>query len=353
MTIKIAVLGFAHSHVSTYCEEWRKRPEIGIIVAAGYDQDSKRLEKAAHTFGLQPYADLDELLALPDIQAVVIGSETSLHAELVERAAAAGKAIVLQKPIALTIAEADRIVYAVRRFNVPFTMAWQMRVDPQNEQIKKWLDSGELGKVFMVRRRHGLNMGLSADFADSWHVDPASNRDIWADDASHPIDFIHWLLGVPATVTAEIESLYNPRIPMDNGVALFRYAEGPLAEVCCSFTCTGSENTTEIICEKGTIVQNYGDNPSCNAPRPDNAPGLKLFSAATKSWTFSELASPPNHSHRIRGLAVPLAEFLHGRRGPISTAEEGKTSLRMLLACYVSAREGSRVALTDARIARE
>lgn len=348
--VRIAVLGFAHGHVNAYCEEWRKHPEYGVEVVAGWDHDAARLERAAAAFGLQPYSDIRQLLPREDIQAVVIASETSMHAELAELAAAQGKAIVLQKPLALTIAEADRIVAAVNKSGVPFTLAWQMRVDPQNEKMKELLASGQFGQVFMVRRRHGLNVGLNAEFADSWHVSPQHNRDIWADDSAHPIDFLHWLLGVPATITAEVQSLYNPRIPMDNGLAIFRYPSGLLAEAVCSFTCVAAENTTEIVCERGTIVQNFGDAVSCNAPRPEDAPGLKWFAKAAGVWTTSDIASPPNHAYRIRGLAKPLADFLIGIRGPIATAEEGRTSLRMVLATYVSAREGRRVLLDDAAI---
>ena len=75
-----------------------------------------------------------QLLADPGIEAVVVAAETSLHASLVV-AAAAGKKIVLQKPMALTLAEGERIVSAVERAGVPFTLAWQMRVDPQNVQM--------------------------------------------------------------------------------------------------------------------------------------------------------------------------------------------------------------------------
>lgn len=345
----VGVLGFAHGHVSAYCEAW-KQEQHGVRVIAGWDHDAARLDKAKESFGLSPYASPEELLANAEISAVVIGAETSYHADLAVMAAEAGKAIVLQKPMALTMAEADRIVEAVRRCGVPFTMAWQMRADPQNRQMKQWIDSGELGQLFTVRRRHGLPMGLQASFADSWHVDPAANRDIWADDASHPIDLLHYWLGVPESVTAEIASLYNPRIPMDNGVAIFRYPGGPLAEVNCSFTCIAGENTTEIVAEKGTVVQNYGDATSCNVPRPEGAVGLKRYDPGQGRWIASEWDSPPHHRYRISGLAEPLARFLRGEEGPLATAEEGRTSLRMVLACYVSAREGRRVMLDDPAI---
>jgi predicted dehydrogenase len=345
--MKIGILGFAHGHVDAYCAEWRRRPELGIEVAAGWDHDTERLGQAAQRHGVRACADAGEVLGDVEIGAIVIAAETSLHAELVERACAAGKVVVLQKPMALTLAEADRIAAAVDDSGVRFTMAWQMRADPQNVAMKELVDSGQLGRIFMVRRRHGLAACLNPDFARTWHVDPGLNRDIWADDASHPIDFVHWLLGIPQSVMAEMASLFDPRMPMDNGIAVFRYPDGPIAEVCCSFTSAAGENTTEIVGEEGVIIQNYGDGPSCNVPRPDAAVGLKLYRRATAEWTAIDIPTPDNHGARIAGLAEPLAEFLHARRGPIATAEEGRTSLRMVLACYVSSREGRRVRIDD------
>jgi len=350
VSVNLGILGFAHGHVNAYCNRWRERPEMGVRVVAGWDHDAARRDKNCVEYGLRAYADADALLAAPDVQAVIVSAETSLHVNLVERAAAAGKAIVLQKPMALTLPEADRIVSAVQRTAIPFTMAWQMRVDPQNVQIKALMQSGELGQVFMVRRRHGLGVHLWPNFTELWHAKPELNRDIWADDAAHAIDFILWLLGEPETVTAEIVSLRDPRVPMDNGVAVFRYPGGPLAEVSCSFVCPAMENTVEVIAEKGSIVQNYGDVPSCNVPRPADACGLKWYTVANGDWTCSDIPSPTHHGERIAGLAGPLAEFLRGERPPIATAEEGRTALRMTLACYISVREGRRVRLDDPAI---
>ena len=131
---------------------------------------------------------------------------------------------------------------------------------------------------------------------------------------------------------------------------MFRYPHGPLAEVTCSFGNSACENTTEIIGEKGSIVQNYGDVPSCNVPRPKDAPGLKWYLSADGDWTSSDIPTPAGHGERIAALAGPLAEFMRGERPPIATAEEGRTALRMILACYVSTREGRRVDLSDEAI---
>ncbi len=351
MAVRIAVLGFAHGHVGGYLRVWREKPELGVEVVAGWDHDAARLAASAKEHGVPPVTDLDHVLARPDVTGVMIAAETSWHARLVEAAAAAGKAIVLQKPLALTLAEADRIVAAVDRAGVPFTLAWQMRVDPQNVEMRALVTGGTLGRVFMVRRRHGLATHRWAGFVDLWHNQPELNRDIFADDAAHPIDFLYWIFGMPESVTAELTTLADARIPNDNGIAIFRYPQGPLAEVCCSFTCAAAENTTEIVAERGVIIQNFGDGPACAAPRPPDGRGLKWYLADAGTWTYSTTPSPAGHFDRILGLAPVLAEFLQGRRGPIATAAEGRDVLRMVLACYVSTHDGRRVRLDDPAIA--
>lgn len=342
--INIGILGFAHGHVNMYCDQWRAHPELGVRVLAGWDRDPARAAESCKKHDIAVASSAAEQLACHDIHAVVIASETAFHADLVEQAAAAGKAVILQKPMALTLNEADRIVSAVTHANVPFTMAWQMRVDPHNLKVKAMLASGEFGKLFMVRRRHGLGTHVWKDFDKSWHNDPVLNRDIFADDAAHPIDFIRWLLGRPTSVTAELGTIWNPAVKNDTGIALFRYSDGVLAEVSCSFVTAVAENVTEIICERGTIVQNHGDGPSTGI-WPTGGIQLKWLKVGDTQWTVSDLPDIKQHGDRLAGLAKPIAEFLHGKGPAIATAEEGRDSLRMVLACYESSEQGKRVNL--------
>jgi predicted dehydrogenase len=344
MSKKVGILGFAHGHVGMYCARWRERPEMGVQVVAGWDHDRARAEANCASFGLERAESVEALLARKDIEAVVIASETSMHADLVEHAAKAGKAILLQKPISLTMEEADRIVDAVNRAGVPFTLAWQMRVDPHNVQAKSLLESGEFGRVFQVRRRHCLATQHIKDFENLWHVKPELNRDIFADDAAHPIDFIYWLLGKPSSVFCELGTLLNPKIPNDNAIAVFRYPDGKFAEASCSFVAVAGENTLEILCENGLIIGNYGDGPS-NSVRPEGAPQLKWWLQKDRAWTISDIQEIKGQGERIAGLSGPIAEFLHGKRPPVASAEEGRDVLRLVLACYESAEQGKRVEL--------
>ena len=317
-----------------YMAEWRKTGAVELV--AGWDHDVERAKKS----GIPVANSVADVLG--QVDAVIITAETSRHADLVEQAAAAGKAIILQKPLALTLAEADRIVTAAKK--VPFTLAWQMRVDPHNLQIKSLLASGELGRVFMIRRRHGLPTQTWKDFDKTWHVQPALNRDIFADDAAHPLDFLYWLRGMPVSISAELSTMLNPEIVNDTGIVVLRYADGSLGEVSCSFVALAGENVTEVICEHGVIIENYGDVPSCNVPRPPGA-GQQLKWFRDGKWIASELPEIKSHGERLTGLAVSLAEFLEGKRPALATAEEGRDVLRMVLACYESAKKGRRVKL--------
>jgi predicted dehydrogenase len=197
----------------------------------------------------------------------------------------------------------------------------------------------------MVRRRHGLNSHMWPGFESSWHVQPELNRGMWADDAAHAVDFIYWLLGRPSSVFAEVDTLVNPKVPDDHGIAVFRYTDGTFAEVVSSFTCVAGENTTEIVGERGTVIQNYGDVPSCHPPRVKDAVGLKWFLRDGTSWIDSGIPSPAAHVERLKALAAPLAEFLHGRRPAIATAAEGRDVLNLILACHESSATGRRINL--------
>ena len=77
-------------------------------------------------------------------------------------------------------------------FGVKFTLAWQMRTDPQNLRMKQLVREGTLGRIVMVRRRHALSTHVWPGFENSWHVKPELNRGMWADDASHAISSSRW-----------------------------------------------------------------------------------------------------------------------------------------------------------------
>jgi len=348
MSVNVGILGFAHGHVGGYGGEWRAHPEYGVNIICGWDHDEARKLSSTANFGIEAEESAESLLARTDVDAVVISSETAYHAELAVKAAEAKKSIILYKPMGLTLSDADRIVEAVNKNGVRFTMGWQMRCDPINIKVKELIDSGELGRTFYFRRRHCLGMHNDPNFKNTWHVSAEMNRDIFADDSAHPIDWVNHLFGVPETVSCEMSTMHIPEVKNDTGVALFKYPNGMIAEVTFCSSCSAAEITTEVYSERGAIQQYNGDGPGCRLPH--NNPGLKYFKEGDADWTVSDIPLPEGQWVRIKDQAKPLADFLLGNRPPICSAEEGRNSLRMVLACYLSQKTGSRVRIDDPRI---
>ena len=346
--IKVGIIGFSHGHAYSVCGEWLQHSEeLNVLPTVYWEPDDGKAKEVGEKLPqLTRVSTLEELLS-GDIQAVLITCETAYHADMVEKAAAAGKDIICYKPLALTMAQADRIVEAVNKHHVRFSMGWQMRTDPQNKRMREICRGGELGKVCLFRRRHGLGTHTWVGFEDTWHNNPALNRDIFADDSSHPINLMQWIFGMPETVSCEMSTMVNPKVPNDNGVALFRYADGMIAEITVSFTTSAADPTTEIYLSGGAVVQRYGDGPGTKLPK--SGEGLRWYKEGDGDWTDSGIESPENQGVRLAAQAKPLAAFLNGGE-PVCTAEEGRDTLRLVLSCYLSSAEGRRVSVYDPRV---
>ena len=342
--IRLGVLSHAHGHINTYCGVLQGQEDVDLV--ASWDDNIDRGQRAAEKYGLQFRDRIEAVLEDEEIDAVMIGSETNRHADLVEAAAAAGKGILLQKPMATTLADCDRIIAAVEKHGVPFSMAFQMRLDPVNQRMKQLLEEGIVGRPAIVRRRHCINVLLNPAFAtgdSAWHVDPEANVGMFFDDATHAADWFYWMLGKPVSVMAEIDNIVTDVAPDDNGLSIYRFAGGIIGVLLNSSTTVAAIGTTEIYGDEGTILQDYGDAPATSAPRPDDAIPLRSIRKGDTQWTEYPLAIPAGQGDRIADVARPFIEYLKGERPAPVTAEEGRVSVEMVLAAYESASEGRRV----------
>jgi predicted dehydrogenase len=343
--VGIGVLSFAHGHAGMYCQQIAGYDDARLV--ACWDDDEARGKAAAERWGMRYTPHVEDVLSDPDIQAVIVTMETSRHAEFCVAAAKAGKEILLQKPMALTLADCDSIIDAVDRAGVRLMMAFQMRRDPMNRQMHQWITEGAVGKVGIVRRRHCLGVLFDRNFLTGptrWHIDPEKNLGMWMDDAVHAADFLYWFLGRPVSVTAEIDNLLTDVSPDDTGVALYRFESGALGILFNSSVVLAAENTTEIYGDAGVIIQNYGDGPSTPMAPPGARP-LKLYrrGVSPPRWEEPEIPVPASHGERIAGVARPFVDMLLSDREPDVTARDGRVSVEMILGSYQAAREGRRV----------
>lgn len=341
--VRLGVVGFAHSHVNRYVEAIKDFSDARVV--AGWDDDRQRGMAACATYGLAFEPDLDAILRREDIDAVFVTSPTNQHAGHVIAAAQAGKGVLLQKPMALSLADCDAIAEAIRRHGVKFSMCYQMRADPVNQKMKSLLDEEAVGRVAIIRRRHAINALLQPAFArpGNWHIDPVQNLGMFMDDASHAADWFYWMLGRPVSVIAEIDNIVTTVAPDDNGVAIYRFQAKEMGVLLNSSTMLAAEATTEIYGDRGTIIQNYGDQAASALSRPAGAVALKLYRAGTDAWEKFDFPADTPHGSRIAAVPRPLVDYLHGRRGPLANAEDGRVCIEMVLGAYRAAQEGRRV----------
>ncbi len=342
--IGVGVLSFAHGHVGMYVQVMKGFPDVRLVAA--YDDNPTRGEAICAQVGMAYSPHVEDVLSRTDIQAVMIGSETCRHAELCVAAAQAGKHILLQKPMALTLEDCDRIAEAVERAGVHFSMAFQMRHDPVNIRIREIVQSGKLGAIAMIRRRHCIGVLLDPNFVNgptNWHIQAEKNLGMFADDAAHPADWFHWIFGKPTSVIAEIDNVITNVAPDDCGVAIYRFQKKEIGVLLNSSVVRASENTTELYGEKGALIQNYGDAPSCNVPRCPDGPTLKVFRHEKGQWDIIDVPQPKDHGDRIRAVPRPWVDSLIHETPPHAGLNDGRVALEMVLGAYRSAREGRRI----------
>ena len=343
--IGVGVISFAHGHGSTYCDQMARFDDVKLV--ACWDDNEERGKGAAERFGMTYTPHIEDVLGHPRVDAVIVTCETNRHAEMVVAAAEAGKAILCQKPMALTLSDCDRMIEAVERAGVFFSMAFQMRHDPVNQKMRALVQEGALGRIAVVRRRHCINVLFSEAFVrgpTKWHIDPEKNMGMFMDDAVHATDWFRWILGDPVSVMAEIDAIVTDVAPDDNGVALYRFGKGEIGILYNGSTTLAGENTTEIYGDRGVLIQNYGDGPSCSMPRSGDAVALKMFTRdGPPGWQPFDMDIPASQGERIAAVPRPFINALKNGDPPPATALDGRKSVEMILGAYQSAREGRRV----------
>lgn len=341
----IGILSFAHGHVNAYAHQIKSFDDAALITA--WDDDSERGQRNADSFAIPYSPHIEDVLSRPDIDCVIVASETNKHADLCIAALEAGKNVLLQKPMAITLHDCDRIIQTVEKTGLWFSLAFQMRCDPQNIAMKRLMEEGAVGRVGMIRRRHCIGVLFSKAFVEGpskWHISAEANKGMFFDDATHALDWLYWTTGRrPISVIAEIDNVLTDVAPDDTGLALFRFEDGMFADIFNASVTLAGENTTEIYGDKGVIIQNHGDGPSSGI-KPPHPIGVKLYQneKASEGWQDLGIPVPGSHGERIAGVARAFIDALKSGK-PMCTAEEGRISVEMCLACYRSAETGQRV----------
>jgi len=324
--------------VASWCHLPALRRLRNVTVVAAADPDAGALARMKQQFRGDTHVAYQELLARPDIDAVVISVPPAHHAAVACAAAAARKAFYLEKPIAVSQAEAREVAAAVSSSGVATAMGFNRRLHPLYRQAKGLIQDGAIGRVRFVHSAFcepAPSQGLP-----QWKLNRASGGGVLLDLASHHVDLLRWFLGeevasVEATVTSEgsEQDGAQVRLAMRGGVQ----AQGSY-----SFR-AGYADYLEFV----------GDRGGLRVDRHRATLGLRQVRAAGYgSRTIRPLPSPEVAAWWVRRLVRRFEDpsYFHALQaftrqlegGPqlLATLDDGARSLEVILGAEESARIG-------------
>jgi predicted dehydrogenase len=230
----LAFVGCAHIHTPGYVKLLASRPDVRVKWA--WDPDPARVAVRAPELRAQA-ASLEQIFGDPEVQAVVICSETNRHPELVAAAAKARKHLFVEKPLGITAADSRAMAEAIGKAGVLFTTGYFMRTEPRHLFLKEQIAAGAFGRITRVSAWNCHSGSLGGWFdekpqqpAESWRwmADPKlAGVGAFGDLGTHSLDILMWMLGGISEVNAELKAVTKRYGDVDEtGTALLRFESG-------------------------------------------------------------------------------------------------------------------------------
>jgi predicted dehydrogenase len=232
-----------------------QQAEGSVLVAVASRRLSAAEDYARRHAVPKVYADIDDLIAASEVDAVYIATPPDSHLELALRVAHAGKPCCVEKPMALDPDECDRMIAAFAARGLPLFVSYYRRSLPRFRQVKAWLDAGRIGAVRDVRW-HLVKPASPRDLVrePNWRTHPATAPGGYFDDlASHGLDLLQFLLGDiedACGVATNQQALYGAA---DAVSACWRFANGALGSGSWNFGGDRREDVVEILGQRGAI----------------------------------------------------------------------------------------------------
>jgi len=248
--VNVAIIGagfMGETHASSY-----KKINNSNIVAI-VDRVEEKGKKLAEKFNTKFYTDIEDLIRNENVDAVDICVPTFVHKDIAIKAANAGKHILCEKPLTLSLKDADEMIGAVKRNNVKAMVGHVLRFWPEYIKIKKIVDSGKLGvPLFGFCER----LLVSPDwYEDNWGLNEKNSGGVPLDLHIHDLDYLIWVFGEPSIV--EAQGVYNPKLGGIIHIATnieFKNGKSGFAEGGWGFTGDFPFTmVTRILCESGSV----------------------------------------------------------------------------------------------------
>jgi predicted dehydrogenase len=330
MTMRIGIAGTG-TMGEVHAKAWRT---VGAELAGFTSLRQAQTRDLAQRFGVKAYAEYAELV--DDVDVVDICTPTSLHKPMVVEAAAAGKHVVCEKPIALTIEDAQAMIDACAVAGVRFFVGMVVRFFPQYRVAQELVTDGKIGQLGVLRLKRVACVPMKP--ADNWYVDETQSGGMVLDLMIHDFDYSRWLAGEVDRVFARRGRVVSS--PAEYLQAIIRFRSGALALIeggwanppgvfRTALDLSGSDGLIEWSSDQALPVQTYFPTTESSA----KSVGLPVAELSDDPYT-AEI----RHAYQAIRTSSPFAV----------TAEDALEALRIALAARASSLTGRPVSLVPA-----
>jgi predicted dehydrogenase len=259
--LRIGLLGTGVAANELYLPGFRRLQADGTLeIVACANRRRPKAEKYAKLAGIPKVVDsAEELIALPEVEALVISLPIDLQPRFVLAALKAGKPVLSEKPIGPSVAEAKKLLKAAQRFDVPWLVGENFAFMTHVQKVESWVKGGKLGRVRLVQATQITSVDTKNQyFQTGWRQRPKHIGGFVVDGGVHVAEIVRRCFGLPVSVESLTAQFEKHLPPLDTAVAALRFADGTLGTWTSCFCARSEEPMLRIYGEKANVELNWG-----------------------------------------------------------------------------------------------
>lgn len=330
MNFAIVGCGFIAKKHATAIEKM-----LGAQLVAVCDKVDAAMEYYATTYNATSYNDFSEMLMKEEVDVVCICTPSGFHVNLAVEAAEAGKHIIVEKPIAMTLEDSEKMIEAASINNVKLSVVHPNRFRPVVQELKKILDSGMLGSISHANCL--VNWNRNQEYYDQapWRGTKQFDGGVLMNQAIHNLDLLVWFMGKPTEIFSMEATRLRKIEAEDASVSVVRFESGALASIQASTTVYSKnfEESITLFGEYGTVKIGGSNALYLEHLEIDDMDEQEIQDL--KARIKADPWGTPGH----QWILEDMVQSINGNREPAVTGEDGETALKLVLKMYESAEQ--------------
>ncbi len=339
MAVKIGIIGCGKITERASLPNIKNYPKAKVVCLC--DIVLEKAEEKKKAFGLEgadTIRDWKKLVTKKDIDAVFVNTPNYLHEEMAVSALELGKHVLVEKPLTISVKAADNMIKASKKRSAFLMVEQTQRFDPIHQAAKKFIDSGKLGRINTIKGRIGhAGPEYWSEGKAHWFYDKKkSGGGAMIDVGVHILDLIRWFSGKKIIeVCANIRTI-EKKVPVDdNGSVLLRFEDGSIGHFEASWTTRPYEVLTFTYGQNGKLLTAIGSDT------PIIARMAKVGKGEDPNCLLEDIVPELGPGGGWENAIHYFIDCVEKKERPFVSGEEGRETIRVILAAYESAEKGA------------